>query len=311
MLQKNNTAFATAVQSNKPYKNNKEKHMQSTELVTLQGDVPMTTSRIVAEVFEKQHNHVLRDIEALIADMVKVEEADNQSITDAYFQATTTDVIIGQGGVRKDRGFTLTKDGFLMLVLGYSGEKAVRFRMQFLREFNRLTHQNIQLLKQNEALQKRLVRKLEKDNQLLLTDNTTIAEENVTLVAAVQESKRVVTALNSVVADFMCAPSKVKDRIDVGVCREQSRYRAEVAKLAKAKGSALLGAHALLVDRLKRRDPSILNDAYITEPLSSLKACARAMTYISDSVWESMERDAKKSAKVLREIEDADAEYAA
>ena len=42
-----------------------------------------------------------------------------------------------------------------------------------------------------------------------------------------------------------------------------------------------------------------------------LEACARAMTYISDSVWESMERDAKKSAKVLREIEDADAEYAA
>lgn len=298
--------------------------MQSTELVTLQGDVPMTTSRIVAEVFEKRHDHVMDDIEALISDMRRRLDAQDETKSsackdpDEHFIPTLTEVTIGSGARREAKGYNLTQIGFTLLAFGFQGEKALDFKCQFIDAFVDLTHQNIQLLKQNEALQKRLVRKLEKDNQLLLTDNqllltdnTTIAEENVTLVAAVQESKRVVTALNSVVADFMCAPSKVKDRIDVGVCREQSRYRAEVAKLAKAKGSALLGAHALLVDRLKRRDPSILNDAYITEPLSSLKACARAMTYISDSVWESMERDAKKSAKVLREIEDADAEYAA
>jgi Rha family phage regulatory protein len=291
--------------------------MQSTELVTLQGDVPMTTSRIVAEVFGKQHKDVLESIDGLISDMRRRLDAQDETKSsackdpDEHFIPTLTEVSIGSGATRRDRGYNLTQIGFTLLAFGFQGEKALDFKCQFIDAFVDLTHQNIQLLKQNEALQKRLVRKLEKDNQLLLTDNTTIAEENVTLVAAVQESKRVVTALNSVVADFMCDPSKVKDRIDVGVCREQSRYRAEVAKLAKAKGSALLGAHALLVDRLKRRDPSILNDAYITEPLSSLKACARAMTYISDSVWESMGRDAKKSAKVLREIEDADAEYAA
>ena len=283
--------------------------MQSTELVTLQGDVPMTTSRIVAEVFGKQHKDVLESIDSLIADMVKVEEADNQSITDAYFQPTTTDVIIGQGGVRKDRGFTLTKDGFLMLVLGYSGEKAVRFRMQFLKEFNRLTHQNLQLLKQNEALQKRLMKKLQKENQLLLTDNTTISAENKKLVAEVKEEKRLVSALNSVVADFTCAPSKVKERIDVGVCREQSKYRAEIKKIAKAKGDALLAAHALLVDRLRRKDQSLVGDGYISEPLSDLKMCARALTYLSDSAWEKMDRKAVKAAKVQREVEDADAEY--
>jgi len=285
--------------------------MQSTELVTLQGDVPMTTSRIVAEVFEKEHFNVLRDIEALIADMVKVEEADNQSSVEEYFQLTLTTVPMPNNATRKDKGFTLTKDGFLMLVLGYSGEKAVRFRMQFLKEFNRLTHQNLQLLKQNEALQKRLMKKLQKENRFLLADNTTISAENKKLVAEVKEEKRLVSALNSVVADFTCAPSKVKERIDVGVCREQSKYRAEIKKIAKVKGDALLAAHALLVDRLRRKDQSLVSDGYITEPLSSLKACARAMTYISDSVWESMERDAKKSAKVLREIEDADAEYAA
>jgi len=283
--------------------------MQSTELVTLQGDVPMTTSRIVAEVFEKEHFNVLRDIEALIADMVKVEEADNQSSVEEYFQLTLTTVPMPNNATRKDKGFTLTKDGFLMLVLGYSGEKAVRFRMQFLKEFNRLTHQNLQLLKQNEALQKRLMKKLQKENQLLLTDNTTISAENKKLVAEVKEEKRLVSALNSVVADFTCAPSKVKERIDVGVCREQSKYRAEIKKIAKVKGDALLAAHALLVDRLRRKDQSLISDGYISEPLSDLKMCARALTYLSDSAWEKMDRKAVKAAKVQREVEDADAEY--
>lgn len=283
--------------------------MQSTELVTLQGDVPMTTSRIVAEVFEKEHFNVLRDIETLIADMVKVEEADNQSSVEEYFQLTLTTVPMPNNATRQDKGFTLTKDGFLMLVLGYSGEKAVRFRMQFLKEFNRITHQNLQLLKQNEALQKRLMRKLEKENQLLLTDNTTISAENKKLVAEVKEEKRLVSALNSVVADFTCAPSKVKERIDVGVCREQSKYRAEIKKIAKVKGDALLAAHALLVDRLRRKDQSLISDGYISEPLSDLKMCARALTYLSDSAWEKMDRKAVKAAKVQREVEDADAEY--
>ena len=44
MLQKNNTAFATAVQSNKPYKNNKEKHMQSTVVDTVVDTVHVTVS---------------------------------------------------------------------------------------------------------------------------------------------------------------------------------------------------------------------------------------------------------------------------
>lgn len=289
--------------------------MQSTELVTLQGDVPMTTSRIVAEVFEKRHDHVMDDIEALIADMRRRLDAQDETKSstcknpDEHFIPTLTEVTIGSGARREAKGYNLTQIGFTLLAFGFQGEKALDFKCQFIDAFVDLTHQNLQLLKQNEVLQKRLMKKLEKENQLLLTDNTTISAENKKLVAEVKEEKRMVSALNSVVADFTCAPSKVKERIDVGVCRERSKYRAEIKKIAKVKGDALLAAHALLVDRLRRKDQSLISDGYISEPLSDLKMCARALTYLSDSAWEEMDREAVKAVKVQREVEDADAEY--
>ena len=42
------------------------------ELVTIQNDQAITTSLKVAEVFEKRHDHVVRDIRALISQMKEV-----------------------------------------------------------------------------------------------------------------------------------------------------------------------------------------------------------------------------------------------
>ena len=80
--------------------------MQSTELVTLQGDVPMTTSRIVAEVFEKRHDHVLRAIDGILLKLKNIRYTD----IDTKFMVTTFDVQIPYA-VRKDRGFLISSYG--------------------------------------------------------------------------------------------------------------------------------------------------------------------------------------------------------
>lgn len=110
--------------------------MQSTELVTLQGDVPMTTSRIVAEVFEKRHDHVLRAIDGILLKLKNIRYTD----IDTKFMVTTFDVQIPYA-VRKDRGFLISSYGFALLAMGFTGTKAMARKVLFLDEFRRVSGQ--------------------------------------------------------------------------------------------------------------------------------------------------------------------------
>ncbi|WP_455994359.1 Rha family transcriptional regulator [Porphyromonas endodontalis] len=85
----------------------------------------VTTSLIVAEVFGKRHDNVLRDIE-------------NLSCSDSFrllnFEETPyTNLQNGQ----TYKMYEMTKDGFSFLVMGYTGEKAGQFKEDFINEFNR------------------------------------------------------------------------------------------------------------------------------------------------------------------------------
>lgn len=75
----------------------------------------ITTSRIVAETFGKNHFHVLRDIREL-------QCSDEFRATNFGLKLKTTD--LGFGRERQDEYYELTKDGFTFLVMGYTGEKA-------------------------------------------------------------------------------------------------------------------------------------------------------------------------------------------
>ena len=76
----------------------------------------VTTSLIVAEVFGKRHDHVLRDIE-------------NLSCSNAFrlLNFGETPYIHPQNGQTYPM-FEMTKDGFSFLVMGYTGDKAGQFK---------------------------------------------------------------------------------------------------------------------------------------------------------------------------------------
>ena len=83
----------------------------------------VTTSRAVAEVFEKQHGHVIRDIEDMQKDLSNFGE---------MYRA---DEYIDSYG-RKQKMYMMNRDGFSLLAMGFTGEKAFRFKLDFINAFN-------------------------------------------------------------------------------------------------------------------------------------------------------------------------------
>lgn len=90
---------------------------------------PVTTSLIVAEHFGKRHADVLRAID------VMAEEC-GAEFHQRNFAPMTYTVLIGKGAQREDRAVRITKDGFTLLAMGFTGKKAMKFKLDYIRAFN-------------------------------------------------------------------------------------------------------------------------------------------------------------------------------
>jgi Rha family phage regulatory protein len=110
----------------------------------------MTTSQEIAGVFKKQHKHVLEKIQT-------IDCSDN--FMSANFSAHIEKVKMPNGGYRKNKYYSMTKDGFIFLTMGFTGKKAAGFKEAYINEFNRMA---------NELNNKQLTLK---DNQILLENN--------------------------------------------------------------------------------------------------------------------------------------------
>lgn len=84
---------------------------------------PTTTSLNVAEVFDKKHFHVLRDIENLKKEMNPNLDA---SFKEMFFET----VYLDKYG-RKKKCYEMTRDGFALLAMGFTGEKPRTFSRSF------------------------------------------------------------------------------------------------------------------------------------------------------------------------------------
>ncbi len=93
------------------------------KLILLNGDKPTTTSLIIAEVFEKQHKVVLKAIKEL--------EVPSDFSRHNFMPTEYLDV---QGKPRPM--YNITKDGFSILAMGFTGTKAMKFKLAFLEQFN-------------------------------------------------------------------------------------------------------------------------------------------------------------------------------
>lgn len=86
-------------------------------------EMTVVSSLDVANTFEKEHKHVLRDIREL-----KCSEEFRQS------NFEQSEYMNEQN--HKQPMFYMTRDGFTILVMGYTGEKAMRFKEAYIKQFN-------------------------------------------------------------------------------------------------------------------------------------------------------------------------------
>jgi anti-repressor protein len=90
---------------------------------------PVTTSLLVAKKFGKDHNHIVRDIQNII------EKGSAQNWTHPLFFEST--YIHPQNG-QSYRMYIMNRDGFSLLVMGFTGEKAMNFKLDFIIAFNKM-----------------------------------------------------------------------------------------------------------------------------------------------------------------------------
>lgn len=98
----------------------------------------ITSSRTVAEVFQKEHKHVLRDIREL--DCTEEFQRSN-------FGPNKIKVLNGTS--EETDSYDITEDGWMFLVMGYRGEKAASAKQAFIAAFRAMRDKLQALLPQS------------------------------------------------------------------------------------------------------------------------------------------------------------------
>lgn len=127
-------------------------------------DQAITNSLLVAEKFGKNHRDVLEVIRELVKGC-----AENSA--DPMFEETT---YVNSQNKQEYPMFIMNRDGFTLLAMGFTGKKALAFKMDFINAFNKmesmLKSDDYILMRSQQILQKRMemaerrVKQLESDN---------------------------------------------------------------------------------------------------------------------------------------------------
>lgn len=91
-----------------------------------QDDQVLTTSLKVAEVFEKEHKHVLDAVRKLFT-------AENSAVKQMFQEST----YLNERNQSQPM-FVMNRDGFTLLAMGFNGKKALDFKIAYIDAFNQM-----------------------------------------------------------------------------------------------------------------------------------------------------------------------------
>lgn len=155
-----------------------------------EGGVAVTTSALVAETFGKEHKIVVRDIDNLLG---KLQSVENQCSTDLYYVAPLfdeyfEDVPLPCGGTKQAKRYFMNEEGFTLLVMGYTGQKAMEFKVKYMAAFKSMKEQlmaNAQTISQ-------------------LSDQVSELKEQITYADKLIEAEKEISRLNDRIKSFDC-----------------------------------------------------------------------------------------------------------
>ena len=94
-------------------------------VLSMQSGEPVASSRQIADNFEKRHDHVMRDIDAIKKDIPNFGEM--------FFETTVPD---SYG--REQRAYLMNRDGFTLLAMGFTGKAALEWKLKYIAAFNEM-----------------------------------------------------------------------------------------------------------------------------------------------------------------------------
>lgn len=158
------------------------------QLVFIQNGNALTDSLTVAEVFEKQHKDVMRDIR-------------NLDCSDEFNQRNFAQVDYMDDRNRKYPKYLIKRDGLAFLIMGYTGKAAAVYKEKFIAAFNQMEEQlrnKVHVLDERTSLiqsMKLTIETAERQDQIQEVVNThtlkiseleTKVEEQITLTSGEQ-----------------------------------------------------------------------------------------------------------------------------
>lgn len=106
----------------------KEPNVEMVNLVNVENSQVVTTSLKVAEIFGKNHSHVLRSIKQL--ECSEDFRASNFGLSKFTYS---------NGNIKKQLPmYYITRDGFMFLVMGFTGKTAAKWKEAYIKAFNEM-----------------------------------------------------------------------------------------------------------------------------------------------------------------------------
>lgn len=141
------------------------------ELVIMNNQQAVTTSKLVAESFGKEHKHVLRVIRNLQKDVPNFGLMFSEGMEpDSYGRQQTTSY--------------MNRDGFTLLAMGFTGKEALVFKLKYIDAFNEMEKK---LLAQPSSKKLLLQTALEHENRFEVVEGRIDSLENTMRINGSQE----------------------------------------------------------------------------------------------------------------------------
>lgn len=138
----------------------------------------VVTSRQIAEDFEKEHKNVLQAISNLVAE--------NSAVKNMFIESSF------ESRGKQYPEYLLTRDGFSLLVMGFTGAKALSWKLKYIEAFNKM----------EKAIKEQQLPKLSKELQaILMLDEKAVEMDS--RISNLEERMTIETGSQKVLCDLV------------------------------------------------------------------------------------------------------------
>lgn len=135
-------------------------YCKNQDLVTVKNDVIVADSRVIARNFNKNHFHVIRDIENILKDLSELNSEFNQSnfgFVKDFMLFDKVEYVDDHNQLRPM--YNLNRNRFTLLAMGFTGKEALEWKLKYIKAFNDMENalKNNTSIGKNEDMKEKLL----------------------------------------------------------------------------------------------------------------------------------------------------------